>query len=1334
MDEHHLHVRLNRVNLEPGELRGVDRPAETVAVAVLVGAGERACENCGIVADRHLARTDDHVLVRSRSRVAVDPRRNHRQVGHGIGHHVVGDEHIGVRRDGIGLGEQRLPAIGHAVAIRIPVACGGSELAFKVVGEAVSVGVVDGAALRLRRRHPAAHVLQAVRRQVLVDVRILHHHERGGRSDLRRGYAERDGRPSVRHIRADSAGVAPALPRIANAIAVLVNERHHVVRSKVDAVKHHVLRDGKERLGGIPHERRNGIVALKVHPGNRRGREIRRLVDAHDDIRQGRLGRAKVPHLGRKAPVPRFNHCGINGGAEGRDLAPCVLTELGVELRHAPVIRRPVLQAVTHIDLGGEPATIGIRDRHEIGGRVNDVGEIRVLGDLERKRRVADVGLPLQDGTGGGDDVAGVRARASRPRRRFRPREAARERGEHVRSRLALVDGVFHRVDFINRDAREGSRIRGELVPVEVELVGLHEVRLGERLALRKVDGPGVDHARSRLLAIDARAHHAHEGLAGGLAILSRDVEGDGVRRERDLYVHAVKPDVHVAREARRLAHVQLAVAVQVGERHERVLALTEIPLVRLAEGELLDAADVHETRHPAHAPESPRQVIMVHMGFKFPGDQRIRHISVPIGGCGKINLDVAVNIVNPATTVNRACVPPARVILRIVAEEGDAPFSRIHCMRRVSDLLDCSIRLVGDVLNVEVRVIELHRDMVFRDVARPDVELHLAVRGKAEEPAVPLGSPTVTRYGPCCVGSARTHGPLPGFHDNRRVERLAGVVGDRGTDGRDRVARKRMVFRAVRPHEGERRRLVRRREGTHLGEVAPTVTIGVFMGVVPIAADDVHAGLPPVLHEVVVGHDLAHVVPCIVGIRALREIVHHPAVGLRTHPRGIKERETVRDAVTVVIAPGNQPFLIIREAVVVGVVVSVGIKDAEHLLPPVGDAVGVLVHLHAVVRIIVAAIRQHAAREVDLVGLPCRNPHRLAGRQGVIDHRGSRQGGWVNPVLRGGVVLPPVGQAVVVKVVHRGRAGVRRALAVPEVGATLGERTTERQKVGAAHEARALVELEPVHQISHVGCVEAAHHGLQLLKHILAVDALGHVVPVGIRAGRVREHERGHVHFRRDRDAAQQLAPVPAVGRGAIHRRQHAARVADPRDERAVRVDAARDRNDRPPAATQIHAVVVPLHVVHHLLGEAARLRGHVVGIDLAWQLLEAVVKDKLRRQVRLAVVLVPRGAVLPGGVDVLAERLDVGKRVAALEVIRDLRGRAGAIPHAHLVHPALVEGTVVRPGGLVVEHSGRDIRRIRTHEEHAGIRLVAALAEVHFGWRDGLLGQDNAVRGDEA
>ena len=93
-----------------------------------------------------------------------------------------------------------------------------------------------------------------------------------------------------------------------------------------------------------------------------------------------------------------------------------------------------------------------------------------------------------------------------------------------------------------------------------------------------------------------------------------------------------------------------------------------------------------------------------------------------------------------------------------------------------------------------------------------------------------------------------------------------------------------------------------------------------------------------------------------------------------------------------------------------------------------------------------------------------------------------------------------------------------------------------------------------------------------------------------------------------------------------------------------------------------------------------------------------------ELGRQHRLAVVVVARGAVGPGGVGRITLRGDVGERVAPLHVGRDVGGRTRAVPHAHLVQVAGVELVKAGPRGLV----GDLVRLLveRAGAEHHGAR----------------------------
>ena len=494
-----------------------------------------------------------------------------------VGHHVAVDRVVGVWRERIGA-VLLFPTVGHSVAVGVGVVRVGAVVFLVAVGGAVFVRVV-GAGRHLGGRNPARHVLQAVGRPVLIDVRVLHHEEGGCGRQLGGRHLKSHGRVEVGGRGAHLADVAPGLVGVPDTIGVRVDERHHVVAAGRDAVEDDVpgrvggdLGEGSSR---VVDERRDGAGAADAPAGDRLGREVGRLIHAYDDVVERGVRRAEVPDLSRKASVSRIGVRRLDGGAERDGVAPDSLSELGIQLRDAPVVGRLVVEALAHVEVWLELAAVRRRGGHQVRGGIDDVCEVRVLRDLQRECRVAVRRLPHERRAGHRDDVAVVGAHPARSGRNGDAVELARERRRGVRRVVAdihLVVGGEHLVE-----SGVGS-VADEPPPVEVPVAGPQEVGLGERLAGGEVEPLRPDRARLRLLAVDRRAHHTHERLPRRVR-LRRHVEGDGVGLERDFDLDAVVADVHIADEAR----------LRAVDRDERVGAL------------LQSVADERRFKHPAN-------------------------------------------------------------------------------------------------------------------------------------------------------------------------------------------------------------------------------------------------------------------------------------------------------------------------------------------------------------------------------------------------------------------------------------------------------------------------------------------------------------------------------------------------------------------------------------------------------------------------------------------------------------------------------------------------------------------------------------------------------------
>ena len=165
---------------------------------------------------------------------AVDPAR------HGEGHEIAGRRRVGVGNQRIAVGKARLPAVGHAVAVRIPLGGIGVRVVHLLVSRktvAVDVGAVDASHSGLGGVLEDLLVVIDVEDVVRVDVGVFHVHL--GLEDLRAPGVDlhRARRPDRRLVDADLRGVAPRLVDVALAVSVAVHERDGIVLAIVKAVE-----------------------------------------------------------------------------------------------------------------------------------------------------------------------------------------------------------------------------------------------------------------------------------------------------------------------------------------------------------------------------------------------------------------------------------------------------------------------------------------------------------------------------------------------------------------------------------------------------------------------------------------------------------------------------------------------------------------------------------------------------------------------------------------------------------------------------------------------------------------------------------------------------------------------------------------------------------------------------------------------------------------------------------------------------------------------------------------------------------------------------------------
>ena len=533
-----------------------------VAVHVAVR-GHRTVGRC---ADEELAVHLEHgVNGVAHLRVAVlKAGVDHEPVGHGarrvggdhdgqgvflVRHHVVRAGEVGVGEERVGAGLD-LEAVRQAVAVRIGILGIGAIVVLLGVGESVAVRIGVGSnrflGLDLRRGNPAVKsgLFEAVGRPVLVDVRIFHHEERGGRHRLRGLHLECGGRPLVRGVRADLVHVAPALPRVALEVAVGVDERHQVVGAGRDAVEHDVGADNVERLCEVVRECGDGIAANEVLAGDRLGREVGRFIHANDDVGEGCRRRAEVAHFGCDAAIARIGVLNVHRSAERRNRAP-VAVRYSVNGRDAPEVVLAILKLVAHVEVGLELAAIRRGERHEVRGGVDDFAEGVVLRHLEHERGSTFRRLPHERGTRGFVHVDMVLGCAGRRGRDELGRERAREGVDRRGIAPVEIDRVADGADVRRRNAG-CERIRDEVRLVKVVLAVLEEVGLGEGLALAEINSLRIDRARFReRRAIDGGALDAH---ARGVIGLRTDIERDCIGAERNFNVHVVEADVRLGK------------------------------------------------------------------------------------------------------------------------------------------------------------------------------------------------------------------------------------------------------------------------------------------------------------------------------------------------------------------------------------------------------------------------------------------------------------------------------------------------------------------------------------------------------------------------------------------------------------------------------------------------------------------------------------------------------------------------------------------------------------------------------------------------------------------
>ena len=490
---------------------------------------------------------------------------------------------------------------------------------------------------------------------------------------------------------------------------------------------------------------------------------------------------------------------------------------------------------------------------------------------------------------------------------------------------------------------------------------------------------------------------------------------------------------------------------------------------------------------------------------------------------------------------------------------------------------------------------------------------------------------------------------------------------------------------------------------------------------------------------EVLVGEDVSdRAIRGDDNVRQTREeVVRHLLAGTGTLPCRVEEREAVLHAVRR-STEAEQVLVVVGQAVVVGIVVRTVLGDAEQVLPPVGQVVAVFVGVDRVFGID-RAVGLHAAVDVDDI--------RLAGgdlRAVVVDERipaDRRRGIEILRIVVARVVLPPVGDAVAVRVVARLLPRIGRAV-VPHLLARLREGAAHRDEIRRAD--KAVPDLEPAH-----GLVRAEALALALNEDVGVGEA---VVAVFVEDGRrighrgVREHELRHAEVGGGHvDRSEVVAVHEAVYGTAVDERQVAHGVLDPRDDVVVVVDSRFYTALVPPANEQVAldaatrnaleikevrverryvarvgiAGVVAHRGIQYVLREARRSLRDVAFVDRTGERREVVVEDELRRKRRVAVVVVSAAIVveprLEDGVAILG-RLGEAQRLHV--VLADLVASPRAVPDAHFIDVALevllqvAEILFVLPGLDVVREEGVDVLLLRPCADQERARRAAVLA----------------------
>ena len=1287
-----------------------------------------------------LAAVRDHDVAAVNLALVVHGDRD-MEVGDDVRHHVLRAGHVTVRNKRVDTREDSLPAVGHAVAVRIPLlGIGSVDFRFIIVLQAVTIAVIVRAGDR-DRSVGCLEIIQAFQRighAVLVEIGILDVNHRHGRLDRLGLHLHARRRVDVRGVHIDLVGIAPGFVAVAHAVVVAVDERDEIDLAGLEATQHRV---GRRQIGAVAEERE----VCQTRTGMRRAGEVRRVIRLDEDVR-GRVARSGtvVAHHRRRRAVA--GQLAVRARDTRREVAPVAPVrvgrlvdrrELGVQEPHAPAVaaavredRRAVGGREVDIQIGRERVGAVQPRRQELrAGIVDD--RPRIVAHLQTKGGHRLV-LARPDERRRGLDDGGALDRRDRPGGAAGGVERVDERHQLLGADRAGVGngqalkGIGHARDICGRDI-DARRRRVQCTPVEAVDAVAHHITLVQIAATACGECLGENRGvRCERTVVDGLAYNAvgaarrtrllRRALATGRRTAGRTLQRVAVAHERR-HVHArqdrrgvgqlddglgrVEPaHVHALGHAEGLAGGVDAIAVQIVERGDRVRSAAHVSRAGLAEveiqtvvGEFRPGRGVLEAQHGAR-----QRVGAVGAGQPVFGERP--EVEIVRAGLQIDRADALAQQADVALVADRDAVG----LVELAPDEGGRRLQH-HAVRAVG-VVQLHVLVVGQRVEASgaagddvFQADELHH--VFRiavDGRELDVErlgVDVARRQRAVDDAVaPLADVARELLRFAALDRERRVGAFGsalrvGLDDDRRLAHLlAAVVGERQAQRRNRHVLDFGVADDMRDAVGRDRR--GEAAVAQLLPVGPAVAVRVVVRIVDarIRVAPGIARLPPVFHEVMVADDFAEI-PVRLVRAALAEVVAHEALRLVGDRR---ERVETDGPAVGAGAPaerralGDEVFLVVRQAVVIRVVVRAHLADALQHLPPVGQAVAVHVRGLRVGRI-------DAARD-----------QAVGQRVGVCLRR--RVAGVARPLRDARAVRI----AVKGRAVRRDRPDVLRALAVPAFREALRERRAERNEVARAGEL--------VADVGVVDAVQAVAELEELVQRVVLLQ-LERREAVGIH--RVRERERAEAVERGRRVARVVLAPVHAVQHRAAHARQVGDRVLNPRHDVRRGVDlVGRDRRVRqdvvPPADLDEVAHLRVVRIAHereHVRREARRDLLDVLRLGRAGQRREVVVLDQLGIKRVLGVVVVARRALPTLGDDPVAQRLHVADRVALPVVGRDLVERARAVPDAHFVDAALEEMARERLPRRAGRRARLERRRARAAAE-GGRRRVGAVGVV--------------------